>query len=329
MRRDRRLLYSYLADIALIGLGLVIFALFHHVIPQGGVRVDSHKPPAAQTPVYEAAEGPVNETAVSAPQEENVYAPGDFTPLFESAKASHAEIPDGEKRYVSDHAFIRIRTIERGGAVIHAADVYVRNIEDLQTAFARDTYGKGYRYPPLKLATEHGAVLAVSGDYYGARDKGLVVRNGEIYRTSAFKDVCVIYRDGTMETCGADSFDGKTAVEKGMWQGWSFGPALLDGQGKALKSFDSEVAGRNPRCGIGYYEPGHYIFVVVDGRNERSHGATLEEFAAIFEAFGCKAAYNLDGGDSACMIYGDSIISVPSGGGRSVTDIIFIAEEAE
>ena len=44
------------------------------------------------------------------------------------------------------------------------------------------------------------AVLAINGDYYGARDAGYVVRNGQLLRSqsqSADQEDLVIYKDGS------------------------------------------------------------------------------------------------------------------------------------
>ena len=70
---------------------------------------------------------------------------------------------------------------------------------------------------------------------------------------------------------------------------------------------------------------GHYIFVTVDGRNEGySKGATLSELAAIMSDEGCMSAFNLDGGKSAMTYFNNSIVNAPDGGGRDLSDIIYI-----
>ena len=66
-------------------------------------------------------------------------------------------------------------------------------------------------------------------------------------------------------------------AEKGILDVWSFGPMLLDGEGRSMHEFDTTVAAANPRTSIGYYEPGHYCFVAADGRGcEGSSGCTME-----------------------------------------------------
>ena len=93
------------------------------------------------------------------------------------------------------------------------------------------------------------------------------------------------------------------AVQDGTWQVWTFGPALLD-SGEIPDSFHStEYLNKiNPRCAIGYIAPGHYLFVLVDGRQDGySAGATMSQLAALMQEEGCQTAYNLDGGKSAVM----------------------------
>jgi exopolysaccharide biosynthesis protein len=133
-----------------------------------------------------------------------------------------------------------------------------------------------------------------------------------------------------METYKASEFDAQKAIKGGVYQTWDFGPALLDRDGKAISEFTTGIAGKNPRCAIGYYEPGHYCLVLVDGRQEGySMGLTLTELAQLFEDMGCKRAYNLDGGQSANMAYLGKLHNVPTRGGREVSDLIYIWDDVE
>ena len=96
-------------------------------------------------------------------------------------------------------------------------------------------------------------------------------------------------------------------------------------QGQLQRQHDGKLP--NPRSAIGYYEPGHYCFVVVDGRQDGySYGLRIPELAAIFEELGCTEAYNLDGGGSAVMVFNHEKYSRQSNGGRDLGDIIYVAE---
>lgn len=78
---------------------------------------------------------------------------------------------------------------------------------------------------------------------------------------------------------------------------------------------------------IGYYEPGHYCLVVVDGRQRGySLGLEMTELSKLMKQLGCTEAYNLDGGMTAMMAYGTELYSQPCGGGRQNCDIVYVAE---
>ena len=215
-----------------------------------------------------------------------------------------------------------------GRITYYLADIYVRDITCFRSALAQDTYGSGYRDSITDMALLNNALLAVNGDYYGNTDEGVVIRNGVIYRANPTDcDVCVLYYDGTMRVMPGFSFSVEEAVADGAWQAWTFGPALLDTDGSTLSSFSSSnrIISANPRTAIGYYEPGHYCIIVVDGRGE-SAGITLPQLSQLFYDLGCTAAYNLDGGNSSVMVWQNAVINDPSGGGRESSDALLIAE---
>ncbi len=238
------------------------------------------------------------------------------------------EVIETENSYSSPDLSITVSEVNDGNITYYLADIYMRDITCFQTALADDTYGSGFRDSIAGMAALKGALLAVNGDYYGNTSEGVVIRNGTIYRANATDcDVCVLYYDGTMKVMPGSSFSVEEAVADGAWQAWTFGPALLGSSGETLTNFFSpnRIIAANPRTAIGYYEPGHYCLVVVDGRGE-SAGITLPQLSELFHELGCSAAYNLDGGNSSIMVWGDEVINNPSGGGRESSDALLIAE---
>jgi len=239
-----------------------------------------------------------------------------------------------EDSYSSSNILITVETYTKGSGndvvTYYVADIYLADIECLQSGFAEDTYGIGYTETVLSMDESLGAILAMNGDYYGNGGNGVVIRNGKVYRKSSnSSDVCVLYYDGTMKTYSADEFDLDQAVSDGAWQAWCFGPELLDETGGSMTDFtaDGHVAETNPRSALGYYEPGHYCMVVVDGRQSGySSGLTLSELSELFKELGCTSAYNMDGGKSSEMTFDDSLVNQPCGGGREVSDCIMIKE---
>lgn len=233
-----------------------------------------------------------------------------------------------ENSYSSPDISVTVTEETLGQTTYYLADIYVRDITCFRSALANETYGSGFRDSIEDMALLNNALLAVNGDYYGNTNEGVVIRNGVIYRANSTNcDVCVLYYDGTMRVMPGSSFSVEEAVEQGAWQAWTFGPALLNTDGSVLTSFAStnRIISANPRTAIGYYEPGHYCLVVVDGRGE-SAGITLPDLSRLFYDLGCKAAYNLDGGNSSVMVWNNEVINNPSGGGRESSDALLIAE---
>lgn len=211
----------------------------------------------------------------------------------------------------------------------YTADLYLTSIRQLRTAFALGSYGKNMRESTLEMAEDHQALLAVSGDSYGNSESGIVVRNGILYRSEVGDaEICILFYDGTMAVYEPEEFNRLGILERDVWQVWNFGPSLLeDGEIKEAFRTTAYLNKENPRCGIGYVAPGHYKFVVVDGRNAGySKGASMTEFARIMKDEGCVLAYNLDGGKSSSMVWDGQYVNRPAGGGRDISDIIYIGK---
>lgn len=212
------------------------------------------------------------------------------------------------------------------------ADIYVSDITCLQTCFAQNTYGIGYDEKLSDMSARLKSILAVNGDSYSNsrhKNNGTIIRNGIIYRARPTDmETCVLNWDGTMNIYSPEEMNVKNLIDSGAYQSWIFGPSLLDDQGKAKTSFRtwSYIAQSHPRTAIGYYEPGHYCMLVVDGRQNSSRGMFLGEMASLFEQLGCKAAYNLDGGHCSFMTLKDQVVNHPYKSEHRVEDGIFITE---
>ena len=50
-------------------------------------------------------------------------------------------------------------------------------------------------------------------------------------------------------------------------------------------------------------EPGHYIAVMVEGRHRQSKGCTLVRLAEMLQERGCTQAFNMDGGETSCILF--------------------------
>ena len=232
--------------------------------------------------------------------------------------------------YKDGHIEIAIETIREYDTDIYIADIIVSGAEYIKTAFAKNTYGRNINDKTSVIAGGIGAIFAVNGDYYGFRDNGWVLRNGETYRSGGTATALLMDLNGDF-SCE----DENAAIEKrlpDLWQIWSFGPPLIDG-GAICVSENQEISGRssnsNPRTAIGQAGYLHYVFIVSDGRTKASAGLSLYELATLLRGRGCTVAYNLDGGGSSTMYFNGNVINKPTTEGRRITeraisDIVYI-----
>ena len=225
---------------------------------------------------------------------------------------------------------------EKGPVAYHVAEVWIGNIDCFRAGLAVTPPRFHMGASLAKMAEEQNAVVAVNGDFCSYSFGGIAVRNGvawSILRGDV--DICALYRNGVMETMIARDFDLNAAIERDVWQVWTFGPWLLNDDGTPREIPYTSIpeihlVGRNPRTAIGYFEPGHYCLLVVDGRQPGySVGVTLDEMAQIFSDLGCRAAFNLDGGGSSMMYFrGELISQVSSGSPRNLSDCVLFTDIA-
>ena len=251
-----------------------------------------------------------------------------------------------EGAYISDTVSVTMETVTSSPLaqylVYYVVDIHIQDIEALRTEswdggnFSTRAVNKRLWVPFMTMVKNVNPIAAINGDYY-AYDikKGLVIRNGVRYAPDPWKgwkgrDILLLNRDGTMETYPSDTFDADSRDLSNVWQAWEFGPSLLNEDGTAKTKFNSyfsSILSRNPRTVIGYYEPGHYCFVVIDGRSPRhSNGLTMEDTAKLMESLGCKLAFNLDGGETSQFYWNGEVANVPFRGGRWTSDIIYVTD---
>lgn len=238
-------------------------------------------------------------------------------------------------QYSDSKTSITLKQYREYDSNIYVADVTVSDASDLKTALANNTYGRNITDTTSDMAANNNAVLAINGDYYGARQSGYVIRNGKLYRdNSGNRDALVIQKNGEFKFVSESETSASDLLQEGALQVFSFGPVLLN-NGEISVGENDEVGmamASNPRTAIGYLGNNHYVFVVSDGRTSESAGLSLYELASFMKDLGVKDAYNLDGGGSSTMVFKGEIINNPTTSGRSgeeraVSDIVYIGGE--
>lgn len=254
---------------------------------------------------------------------------------------SQALVKSDDWNYESGDLDIQIKKVQTGSGddqvIYYVADVQLKNGATLMSALAKNEFGRNITEKTSTIASNHNAIFAVNGDYYGFRSDGVEIRNGVLYRDEAVRNGLAVYKSGEIETYDETEVSSSKLLADGVLQTFSFGPVLIE-DGETITDFDnvkidhnfgnSSIQDRNPRTGIGMISANHYIFIVVDGRSDESRGVTLDEFAQLFADYGCTEAYNLDGGGSSTMYFMGRVVNDPQGNDseRGVSDIIYLAE---
>ena len=327
-RRRRRHLPVWrvvLSDVIVAALILALYAVFKLLLPAMRQSAVTPAPTPAptltivSTPQPLPTQEPVAAPEVQAAQPEPTSAPEptpDTRTPWQIRFAEHFT----ESPVLTDHSYtspevsinIETYTTEENGwtSVYHVADIYIASIENFKTYTVNGELQYWSSADMMELDREANAILAISGDFYSYQQSGFLMRNGQIYSSGVNRsDICVLYNDGRMLTHAGGSYDVEQILADGAVQVWQFGPSLLDSEGHAISGFRDlgTVNQPNPRSAVGYYEPGHYCFVVVDGRQDGySHGLLLPGLSKVFEQLGCTCASN--------------------GGKRQLGDILLITE---
>lgn len=219
---------------------------------------------------------------------------------------------------------------------IYVADVEVTDGTSILSAFANNTYGRNITDTTSDMAEENNAVLAINGDYYGARQSGYVIRNGVVYRSQGSNgEDMVISKDGSLSFISESDTTTDSLLQKQAWQVLSFGPVLVE-NGEVAVTENDEVGmamASNPRTAIGTVAKNHYLFVVSDGRTSESAGLSLYELANFMKSLGATNVYNLDGGGSSTMVFQGEVVNNPTTNGnkiseRAVSDILYIGKNS-
>ena len=323
-------------DLLVGGAIILTFAFFHHVLPAMNTAMARQddillatEPAVVTEPATESPVVP-EETVMEDPTEP------DNRTEWQKKFAEHFsdEIIRTENSYKSPNVSITVETISYGEGknkqTYHVADIYIASLESFVTYTANNQVRSYDTQDVLEMSQVTDSLITIGGDFITYQKGGFLIRNGIVYKeTTNNVSICALFPDGTMETYEPREYTIENIKSRGALQVWSFGPTLLDENGQVRKKYDMPraVSHNNPRSAIGYYEPGHYCFVVADGRQDGyAKGLTIPDLAKIFEGLGCTKAYNLDGGGSAVMTFDQKMYSKQSNGGRDLGDILLIRE---
>ena len=168
------------------------------------------------------------------------------------------------------------------------------------------------------MARKTGTVLAVTNDYIQLRLEqkkkypGIVIRNGTVYANKTRAkgsdgfpnlDCLAIWPDGDMKVFYSDEKTAEEYLADGAVDVLCFGPILIrDGElnEEGLAKYGTS---RAERVAVGMVEKGHYYFMMLEGRIKRSKGDNIRFLAEKLLEKGCTVGFNLDGGQTAGIVF--------------------------
>lgn len=251
------------------------------------------------------------------------------TPLLQNFK---------EDGYEDASISVKLETKEENKLVLRIARVKISDPSQLRTGIAGSP--KNLRYGMIsEMAKNMNAVIAINGDNM-ANDKGKTsfeYRMGEKIRSKFGKLADVLITDENGDFHFLRGEDKKAQLDAFLAEGhqiinaFTFGPALVvNGEVQQIpKKYFYNPNGREPRMAIGQIGKLEYVLVLAEGRIKNSEGLTQQEMAQVMFDLGCRQAFNLDGGNSATMVYHDGYYQTRSKGNeRAQSDMIYFASLA-
>ena len=261
--------------------------------------------------------------------------PLDFSPAPEPKADQYTE--DG---YEDESIRVKMELQEMDdGTKIHIAYVQIADASQLRTGVVNpDKLGSSKTASVSALARKYNAVIAMNGDNYIDKPEKTTFeyRMTEKIRSKSnrTKDILIIDDQGDFhlfpKSQGIKEFPNELKkMGRKLVNAFTFGPALvIDGELMEIdENYGYNPHGREPRAAIGQMGPLSYVMVIVEAKDRSgSSGFSQTKLGEFMHELGCRQAFNLDGGNSAEMVFGEKIIKgMPGGDERGLSDIIYFA----
>jgi len=265
-------------------------------------------------------------SAACAAAEEGEFPALNDAGFMDSGEFVFEDEENGVWRYASDTLRIEIyrREQKKPARVWYEAEVFCAEGSKGPRMIANDPehwkISANMEYP-YKIARKTGTVLAISNDFAQLRIQqkksrpGIIIRDGKVLSDRTRKkgskgfpnlDCLAIWPDGDMKVYYSDEMTAEQYLEAGAVDVLSFGPILIRDGKLNEKGLDKYGSSHAQRTAVGMVEKGHYWFMMLEGRIKRSTGDGIQFLADKLMDKGCTIGFNLDGGESACIVFMDT-----------------------
>jgi exopolysaccharide biosynthesis protein len=232
------------------------------------------------------------------------------------------------------------KLIDNDFKIVSKKNILSINIEDISKNYSDSYYYKGkimYISNPLDvklvssaksnegepisaLAQRYNAIASINASGFvdlnglgnGGSPIGIIIQDGKIINTPGDNDkkdfISGITKDGVLIT---GVYSANELINMNIIYAAGFKPQLIVNGKKMITDGDGGW-GIAPRTAIGQKADGSIIFLVIDGRQTHSIGATLKEVQDILYDRGVINAMCMDGGASSLLYFNNEIVTIPA-----------------
>ncbi len=253
-----------------------------------------------------------------------------FTERMDEVRKNYDDTPI--RYYKDDSIEVKCWKEMRQGAVFNFSEVWISHPSQLRRTLVDNVISKKHRDFPQNIFGRTNGVVGMSADYCAFRAYGIVIQFGNVIRTktSGFMDIAVYDKNGNFSTLkdNPDFFESDIYKNGDIIHTFAFGPMLVDNYTVNDSTLltnpraQGEPTRHDPRAAICQFDyDKHYLLCTVD-----APGITMLDFAKEIQTTGVRFAYNLDGGQTATLLYNKEIINIVAyGGPRDMSDILYFA----
>lgn len=222
------------------------------------------------------------------------------------------------------------------GDIYAFSDVKIAHPSQFRRKLVDDVISKNHLDYPLNIFNGMNGVVGMTADYCAYRSYGITVQNGEAIREIPIGsiDILIYDKDGNF-TCMRDRDFLKSPLHDSgnVLFTFSFGPMLVDDyrinpdNSKLDNYIIARVDKQEPRAAIAQFGTDlHYLLCTVERTSQTHSGASVRKVAQVLQQKGVRVAYNMDGGQTAALMFNGQLFNkVAYGGQRPVSDILFFA----
>ena len=264
---------------------------------------------------------------------QNPLLPWDYSP----GKKLNSKYRVSDTEYTDPTISVKVESGRYRDTDYWLARIKIQDASQLRTA-AADNFVGHVDMSGVRLAQRVNAVLAIDGDYfYYNGGAGFMVRQTNVIfdNPTGRQDILLIDDQGDFHIVHMPRKGQVSTVinDRRVINALCFGPGLTE-NGKVLynDAYGSSYGADWKRQRMAICQTGHleYLCVCTGSTLRGSAAMTLDEFARFVTSLGVQTAYNLDGGDSAMMVFcGKKYNDLTSTNLRNLSDIVYFASAWE